>query len=233
MRTFAIDGLAGLRLHPTMPRTLCSPATSRTPISAVLGTMALLLAVLLGRVHHADILMHKELHLLGLLLSGPRTGYQLHRITEAHGELYTDLRKGNVYYLLDRLAKSGALEVAAEAGAPGPRRERLVYAITEYGRQRFHELLRDVLRTYELPHTGVEVGMVFLPYLDVTEAAQLLSERRSAVLERRAAVEREMRASDHGHVSLAQDHLLSLIEAELSWIERTITHLQRQGEDEP
>ena len=177
--------------------------------------------------------MHKELHLLGLLLLGPKTGYQLHRITEAHGVLYTDLKKGNVYYLLDKLAKSGALEVAAEAGAPGPRRERLVYAITDHGRQRFHELLREVLRTYELPHTGVEVGMVFLPYLDVSEATQLLSERRSAVLERRAAVEGEMGASDHGPVSLAQDHLLCLIEAELSWIERTITRLQRKEEDEP
>jgi DNA-binding PadR family transcriptional regulator len=190
--------------------------------------------------------MHKELHLLGLLLSGPKTGYQLHRITKAHGELYTDLKKGNVYYLLDRLAKSSALEVTAEAGAPGPRRERLVYAITEDGRQRFHALLRAVLRTYELPHTGIEVGMVFLPHLEPTEATQLLIERRRAVLDRHAAVERETRASDHGsdqgHVSLAQDHLLSLIDAELSWIERTIERLQHQesntsgqcqGEDEP
>jgi DNA-binding PadR family transcriptional regulator len=180
-----------------------------------------------------DIPMHKELHLLGLLLLGPKTGYQLHRITEAHGELYADLKKGNVYYLLNQLAKSGALEVAAEAGAPGPRRERLVYVITDHGRQRFHELLRAVLRTYELPHTGVEVGMVFLPYLDVSEATQLLTERRRAVSERRAAVERETRVSDHGHVSLAQDHLLSLIEAELSWIERTIERLQHQGKYEP
>jgi DNA-binding PadR family transcriptional regulator len=177
--------------------------------------------------------MHKELHLLGLLLLGPKTGYQLHRITQAHGELYTDLKKGNVYYLLDRMAKSGALEVTAEAGAPGPRRERLVYAITENGRARFHELLREVLRTYDLPHSGVEVGMVFLPYLDVSEATQLLIERRSAVLERRAAVEGEMQSSDHGHVSLAQDHLLCLVDAELSWIERTIEHLQRRNQEMP
>jgi DNA-binding PadR family transcriptional regulator len=177
--------------------------------------------------------MHKELHLLGLLQMGPKTGYQLHGITKAHGELYTDLKKGNVYYLLDRLAQNGALEVTAEAGAPGPRRERLVYAITESGRQRFHELLREVLRTYELPHSGVEVGMVFLPYLDVSEAAQLLAERRRAVQERRAAVAGDMRHSDHGHVSLAQDHLLSLIDAELAWIDRTMERLQRRNEDEP
>lgn len=180
------------------------------------------------QAYRVGVPMHKELHLLGLLQLGPKTGYQLHRITEAHGELYTDLKKGNVYYLLDRLARNGALEVTAEAGAPGPRRERLVYAITDSGRQLFHELLRDVLRTYELPHTGVEVGMVFLPYLDVREATQLLMERHSAVLERRMTVEREMGTSDHGHVSLAQDHLLSLIDAELSWIDRTIERLERE-----
>jgi DNA-binding PadR family transcriptional regulator len=177
--------------------------------------------------------MHKELHLLGLLQSGPRTGYQLHRITKAHGELYTDLKKGNVYYLLDRLAKSGALTVTAETGAPGPRRERLVYTITESGRQRFHALLREVLRTYDVPHTGVEVGMVFLPYLDVTEATQLLIERRSAVLERRKALEGEMASStpsNHEPLNLAQDHLLSLVDAELSWIDRTIERLQPRNE---
>ena len=138
-----------------------------------------------------------------------------------------------MYYLLDRMARTGALEVTAEAGAPGPRRERLVYSITEYGRQRFHELLRDVLRTYDLPHTGVEVGMVFLPYLDVGEATQLLIERRSAVLERRNAVAAEMEPSDHGHVSLAQDHLLCLVDAELSWIDRTTRQLQQRNEDVP
>jgi DNA-binding PadR family transcriptional regulator len=177
--------------------------------------------------------MHKDLHLLGLLQMGPKTGYQLHRITKAHGELYTDLKKGNVYYLLDRMARSGELEVTAEAGAPGPRRERLVYAITESGRARFHELLREVLRTYDLPHTGVEVGMVFLPYLEVGEVTHLLSERRAAVLERRAAVAGEIEPSEHGHVSLAQDHLLCLIDAELSWIDRTVDLLQRRNEDAP
>lgn len=212
-----------------MPRTLGPPATRPTALAGVLDIMASRHAVPSCRAYRAGMPMHKELHLLGLLQAGPRTGYQLHRITEAHGELYTDLKKGNVYYLLSRLARDGALEVMAEAGAPGPRRERLVYAITDSGRRRFHELLREVLRTYDLPHTGVEVGMVFLPYLDVREATQLLLERRSAVLERRAAVAREMGTSDHRHVSLAQDHLLSLIDAELSWTDRTIERLERES----
>ena len=176
--------------------------------------------------------MHKELHILGLLLSGPKTGYDLHRIVAAHGELFTDLKKGNLYYLLERLAQAGALVVTAEAGARGPRRERLIYALTDEGRRRFDAILRDVIRTYELPHTGVEVGMMFLPRLDLHDAIHLLEERRQAVLARRALVEPEMGAADRLHERLAQDHLLSLIDAELAWIDRTLYRLGRRGEEE-
>ncbi|HLZ22962.1 MAG TPA: PadR family transcriptional regulator [Ktedonobacterales bacterium] len=175
--------------------------------------------------------MHKELHILGLLLSGSRTGYQLHRIVVAHGELYADLKKGNVYYLLEKLAGAGALQVTTEPGAPGPRRERLVYTLTDYGRRRFHELLREVVRTYEPAHSGVEVGMVFLPYLDPQESIQLLEERRQqAIVARRTLIEHETRAVDHLHMNLAQDHLLSMIDAELAWLERTLPRL-RQGQE--
>ncbi len=177
--------------------------------------------------------MHKELHILGLLLAGPRTGYQLHRIVAAHGELFTDLKKGNLYYLLERLAQDGALDVTAEGGARGPRRERLVYTLTDEGRRRFHALLRDVIRTYEPPHSGVEVGMMFLPRLDPHEAVHLLEERREAVLTRRAVVEPNAAAADRLHERLAQDHLLSLMDAELAWIDRTLYRLSRRDEDDP
>lgn len=176
--------------------------------------------------------MHKELHILGLLLSGPKTGYDLHRIVVAHGELFTDLKKGNVYYLLERLTEAGALEVTTEGGARGPRRERLVYSLTDQGRQRFRELLREVIRTYEPPHIGVEVGMIFLPHLDLHDAVHLLDERCRAVLAQRAVVERKTGAGDHLHEQLAQDHLLCLMDAELAWIERTLQRLRRRQKEE-
>lgn len=181
--------------------------------------------------------MPKELHILGLLLARPRTGYELHRIVVAHGEVFTDLKKGNVYYLLERLAKSGMLTMTAEGGARGPRRERLVYAITEQGRQRFQQLLREVIRTYDAPHSGIEVAMIFLPHLDLTEAIHLLEERRAAVLARRALVDGN--DENHGdaahnrqlHQQLEHDHLVSMMEAELAWIERSLKSLHQKNGD--
>jgi len=176
--------------------------------------------------------MHKELHILGLLQSGPKSGYDLHRIVVAHGELFTDLKKGNVYYLLERLTQAGALQVTTEPGARGPRRERLIYTLTDQGRQRFHELLREVVRTYELAHIGVEVGMIFLPYLDPNDAIRLLEERRQAVLARRGLTEREARTGDHLHQQLALDHLLSLMDAEVAWVARALHRLRERHQEQ-
>jgi DNA-binding PadR family transcriptional regulator len=167
--------------------------------------------------------------LLGLLQRGPMHGYELHRIVLAHGELYTDLKKANVYYLLDRLAQDGCVEVHPEAGTRGARGERLVYALTDRGRARFDELLRDVLRDFEPAHTGLDVAVVFLGRLPPGEAVALLEERRAIV-----ALRRQRTASELGDVAarglpgaLAADHLLSLIDAELAWVERALIRLRQ------
>jgi DNA-binding PadR family transcriptional regulator len=172
------------------------------------------------------MLMHKELLLLGLLQFGPKTGYDLHRFIQAHGDLYTDLQKGNIYYLLDRLATKGFVSVVTESGARGNRGERLIYTLTDSGREHFLEMLRDNLSTFELAHTGVEVGMFFLSHLPVEEAIDLLKERRQKVFDRRTLVNDSAQSSGHLHVSLAQDHLLMLMDAELAWIDRTLQRLR-------
>jgi DNA-binding PadR family transcriptional regulator len=174
--------------------------------------------------------MHKNLLLLGLLLSGPKTGYDLHRIVREHGDLYADLKKANVYYLLDRLAKEGYLDVQTEPGARGPRGERLIYSLTERGREKFSELLQQVLRTYEPVPSNVGAAVVFLPHLPEGEAIRLLEERRQSVAQRRAQVaafnSEEVRDT---LVGLALDHLLALIDADLAWTDRALDRLRHEA----
>jgi DNA-binding PadR family transcriptional regulator len=171
--------------------------------------------------------MHKNLLLLGLLLDGPQTGYNLYRIVRGHGDLYADLKKANVYYLLDHLAEYGYLDVRAEPGARGPRGERLIYSLTEKGRQKFFELLRQLLRTYEPVPSNIGAAIVLLPNLSSDEAVDLLAERRRSVFERRAQVAAFQ--SDEAHdtlVSLALDHLLAHIDADLTWTDRALARLR-------
>ncbi len=172
---------------------------------------------------------HKQLMLLGLLQRGPMQGYDLHRIVRAHGELYTDLKQSNVYYLLDRLAQDGFVVATVEEGARGRRGERLVYTVTDAGRARFDEILRTILRSFDPAHTGLDVAVVFLGRLSQDEAIALLEERRSLIASRRALVAAELAASGPRGLAgeLAADHLLSLVDAELAWVDRALERLRR------
>jgi DNA-binding PadR family transcriptional regulator len=162
-------------------------------------------------------------------------GYELHRIVQAHGDLYTDLKKANVYYLLDRMAQDGYVEVSVEAGARGARGERLVYALTSRGRARFDELLRLVLRDFEPAHTGLDVAIVYLNRLPPAEALSLLEERRSTIASRRNKTATELGDVDLRGLpgALAADHLLSLMDAELAWVERAVARLTAQQPPTP
>ena len=179
--------------------------------------------------------MHKLLLLLGLLLRGPLHGYELHRIVRAHGELYADLKKGNLYYLLERLASEGDLKVQAEPGTRGARGERLIYELTDQGRARFNTLLPEVLLTYEPAHTGVDTAVVFLASLPPANGLHLLEERRRIVAERRAAVAAELAPLGESNplALIAGDHMLTLIDAELAWIDRSLAYLHKRGWADP
>lgn len=179
--------------------------------------------------------MHKELIVLGLLERGPQHGHELHRIVRAHGELYADLKKANLYHLLARLEGEGCLKVKREPGSRGRRGERLVYAITGKGRKHFMTLLRDVLQTYATAHSGVEVAAVFLGRLPPAEAFALLAERRRVVAQREAMLQRDFAGWDRRAVQfrISADHILSMNAAELAWIDRALETLQGAPQPAP
>lgn len=166
--------------------------------------------------------MYKRLVILALLLVEPLSGYRLHQVAAAHGELYADLKKPNLYYLLNRMEQEGLVAASAEPGARGPRRERLVYAITDAGRDAFDGLLRRELGGYEPSHLGIEAAAVLLDHLPVGDAVRLLRERRAAATAYRERARESLAGAEPGS---AGDHLLLLVEAELTWIDRAIDRL--------
>jgi DNA-binding PadR family transcriptional regulator len=168
--------------------------------------------------------MHKRLMVLGLLLWGPLSGYRLHQVAAAHGELYSDLKKANLYYLLGRMQQEGLLSVETEPGARGPRRERLVYAITEAGRHEFEALLRRVLEDYQPVHMGVEVAAVLLDHLPPREARRVLLRRREIVRAHRSRALAELGPAEPGGAS---DHLLLMVDAEAEWLDRALARARR------
>ena len=170
--------------------------------------------------------MHKRLLLLGFLRERPLTGYEMNRLVAAHGDLFSDLKKGNVYYLLERLAKEGLVSVKSEAGARGPRGERLVYSLTAAGRKEIIALLRSELATYSPVHSGIEVAVMLLDELPKAEARELLQARLDHVDETatrfRLALGRSGRTAGSGG-----DHMLLMVDAERRWLERAISRMNR------
>ena len=169
----------------------------------------------------------RTLMVLGLLKSGARHGYELHRIVVAHGTLYADFKKPTLYHLLHRLAMQGAVQVRSEGGARGPRGERLVFALTRKGETEFLKLLRQALSSYDTAQTLFEVAAAFVMLLPPSEGQALLKKRRDVVRERRAGMHAEFRSRAAQPPSpglaarqLATDHAVSLIEAEIGWMDR-------------
>jgi DNA-binding PadR family transcriptional regulator len=152
----------------------------------------------------------------------------VHQLVLAHGDLYSDLKKANVYYLLDRLAREGFVSVKTEQGARGPRGERLVYSLTRAGRQEMASLLRSELERYEPAHSGIEVAMVLLGQLPKAEARHLLERRLEKVEAARAELVEQL-----GRAALrpgsAAEHMLMLANAERRWLKRAVRSTGGRG----
>ena len=182
--------------------------------------------------------MYKQVMLLGLLLERPMYGQQIREVIENHHNLFADfIKKPTIYYQLERLAHEGYLEVRKEAvEAPGTGsahdelalRERDVYYITEQGRGYFHKLLREALGTHTPQLSDMDACLFFVDHLAPGEAIALLRERYELVAHERARVAQQMldpQVQDDAH-RLVNDHKLTLLDAELGWLARTIMHLQ-------
>lgn len=184
--------------------------------------------------------MYKQVMLLGLLLERPMYGQQIREVIETHHDLFADfIKKPTIYYQLERLNADGYLEIRHEnVEAPGTgyahealaQRERAVYYITEAGRQHFSALLREMLGAYTPTLSDVDACLFFLHHLAPSEAVALLKARHTLVSRYRTLVTQQIekhQVSDDAH-QLVNDHKLTLLDAELSWLSRTIEHVSKK-----
>lgn len=184
----------------------------------------------------------KQVLLLGLVMERPMYGQQLREVIEGHHDIFAAaLKKPTMYYQLDRLVADGCLELRAETvDAPGPGRghaaiaprERDVYRITEAGRGRFFDLLRESLASFVPVASEVDVSIFFLHHLSTSEVIELLERRRAMIASTRERLQTQRasqsKADRTAHL-IVDDHTFALLDAELSWIDRTLIRLRRSG----
>ena len=176
--------------------------------------------------------MERELQLLGILRAQRMHGYQLNDFLERRYDFVTDLKPSTAYYLLDRLAADGYVQMRYEQ--VGNRPQRRVYEITPSGEAHFFELLRLNLSGRTPPVYVDEVGLAFIDELPLSETLPSLHEKRrllQAELERLSAFENAMRAGGGGGAQRALDHHLTLVRAELSWLDSLLADLESHQEE--
>jgi DNA-binding PadR family transcriptional regulator len=160
--------------------------------------------------------------LLGLLQQGPRHGYDLKREHDTRFPLAKPLAFGQVYATLQRLERDGLVVVSETQAGDGP--ERTVYALTAAGAEHVRAWASEP--EPPAPHVAnVLYTKLVVAQLAGQDGATYLDTQRAAHLARMRELTAQRRAADRA-IALAADYALFHLEADVRWLEATLTRLE-------
>lgn len=166
---------------------------------------------------------HRSLILLGLLMGQSQHGYQINEFIERNLSTVTDMKKPTAYATLDKLNQKGYIDIQLEQ--EGNRPTRKVYSINESGRNYFYQLLLNNLSSAERVNYQGDIGLMFIDFLPMDQVIEALKERLKKNIK---LVEQFKKTPAHGirsGVNLAVKHKITMLEAEIAFLENTIQHL--------
>ncbi|WP_432486137.1 PadR family transcriptional regulator [Kineococcus esterisolvens] len=172
------------------------------------------------------------LAVLALLAEGPLHGYEVRRRLDDRLGAFRALSYGTLYPCLRALQAGGCLTETAEQRAPGTvssKRSRVVYEITEHGRERLAELLEEAgPAAWEDDAFGVRLAL--FQRVAPRTRLRILEGRRARLLERleqlSVSIERTQAQLD-AYALEAQRHGLETVRSEVDWLDRLITAERR------
>ncbi len=185
-----------------------------------------------------------ELLSLALIYGEPRHAYALNAIIkEVCLEHWAHISQASIYNTLNRLAEARCVEVSTERVGNNP--ERKVYSITETGRERLRQELREALVTPTMGDNPFYLAVMFTFGLPVEEVIALLEQRIERL---EGALEHMARERVHleevgakqavimldaaaGHVRVESDaarRFMDLLRAEPGFYEETVTRQLRE-----
>lgn len=112
-----------------------------------------------------------ELIILSLLARWPLHGYLIAKIANDMTGPYTRISSGRLYPLLAKMEAQGLIIASDDEPEHGPRRRQRRYALTEAGRERFHELMMD---TTSNPGDYQRIFWYKVPLLDQLDLSERL-----------------------------------------------------------
>jgi DNA-binding PadR family transcriptional regulator len=172
-----------------------------------------------------------ELAILSLVVEQPRHGYEMEQVIEERGMRdWTEIGFSSIYFLLNKLEKVGLVESQMEPSAGrGPARK--VYHATPTGWEAYRGGVLAILSTPCFLFPPVQLGLANIPGLQQIEVLGALRQYREGLITRKEDV-RQKRESQQPlpyFVEAMFDHSLTMIQAELDWIEKFIQLVEEQN----
>ena len=175
-----------------------------------------------------------ELAILSLIAEQPRHGYEIAQVIEERGMRdWTEVGFSSIYYVLQKLQKNGLIESRMERQAGrGPARK--VYHITPAGRAAWRKATLEALSLPQRCYPPLQLGLACLPSISPSDALAALRQYRDRLLKRQEYVHARWQSKRPlpYHVDAMFDFSLTMLEAELHWIERFIQHLENRERSE-
>lgn len=177
-----------------------------------------------------------EIAVLGALSVEPMSGYELRRaIQDVLGHFWSE-SFGQIYPALNRLREQGLVDAR-----PGERPSSSVFMITEKGRARLSEMLRDPIRDRP-PRNGLMLRLFFGRHLGLEQSLELLDETEAStraqlehLRETQIEVEREA-LPDAPYFLTTIDLGIRTCEATLEWVDAArdrLRHADAAASNEP
>ena len=165
-------------------------------------------------------MIEHELLFLGLLMEGPKHGYEIKRQLEEELFLFLGLKIKSIYYPLRKMEKLGL--VAKDLGREGKFPEKFVYSITSKGKKIFDHLLTENFLSIERPYFNIDLSLYFLPYVDQKIAKRRLRARvifLNRIKRDLESIKKNLKKTSK-HLLIILEHDLDLVSAEIKSISK-------------
>ena len=161
-------------------------------------------------------MIEHEMLFLGLLMDGPKHGYEIKRKIDEELFPFLGLKVKSIYYPLKKMEKLGL--VKKDIGREGKWPEKYIYSITNKGEKIFNHLITESFVSIERPFFTIDLSLYFLQYVD-SKIAQKKLKGRIIFLKRIGRNLDEWLAKDISrypkHLKIILEHDLDLVKAEI------------------
>ncbi len=171
-------------------------------------------------------MIEHELLFLGLLMEGPKHGYEIKRKIDEELFPFIGLNIKSIYYPLKKMEQLGL--VNKDTGREGKFPEKFIYSITPKGEKIFYHLVTESFLSIERPYFSIDLALYFLPYVEKKIAHKRLRARVIFLSRIKRDLENLKKniSPSTNHLLIILEHELDLVSAEIRSISRLIETIQ-------